>query len=59
MPNENPGEKSVIEPTQIIGRTQSVDNVKSELHTNITVPKWKKKSSAEIASGTALEIRRT
>ena len=49
--NENPGEKSVIEPSQIIDRIQSIDNVKSELHKNITVCKWKKKSYAEIVRG--------
>ena len=45
--NEHPGEKSVIEPTQISDRMQSVDNVKSELHKNITVRKGKKKCYAE------------
>ena len=29
MPNENPGKNSVIEPTVIINRVQSVDNVTS------------------------------
>ena len=44
VPNENPDEKSVIEPTQIIERMQSVDNIKSELHKNIAVCKGKKKN---------------
>ena len=42
-PGENPGEKSVTEPPQIIDRMHSVDNLKSELHKNITVCKGKKK----------------
>ena len=49
--NENPGEKSVIEPTQIIERMQSVDNVRSKLHKTITIPKEKNKSYAEILRG--------
>ena len=38
-PGENPGDKSVTEPRQIIDRMHSVDNLKSELHKNITVRK--------------------
>ena len=38
-PGENPGDKSVTEPPQIIDRMHSVDNLKSELHKNITVRK--------------------
>ena len=48
-----------IEATQIIDRMKSVDNVKSELQKNITVPKEKKKSYAEIVRGTSPEITRT
>ena len=51
IPNENPGEKSVIEPPQIINRVQSTDNIRSELDENVTVRKGKEKSYAEIVRG--------
>ena len=43
VPNENPDEKSVIEPTQIIERMQSVDNVKSECTKILLFAKGRKK----------------
>ena len=51
VPNENPGEKSVIDPTKMIDRIQPVNDVKRELHKNITVRRGKKKSYAEIVKG--------
>ena len=57
-PNENLGEKSVTEPTQINGSMQSVDNAKSEKHKNIAARKGKKKSYAKIVRGAALDITR-
>ena len=48
VPNKNPGEKSVIDPTKMMGRIQPVNDVKRELHKNITVRRGKKKSYAEI-----------
>ena len=57
LPNENPGEKSVIDPTKRIDRIQPVNNVKRELHKNITVRRGKKKSYTEIESA-ALKITR-
>ena len=58
VPNENPGEKSVIEPTQIIDGMQSVNNVKSELHKSITVREGKKKNYAEIVKGCSSRINK-
>ena len=49
--NENPGEKSVIEPPQIIDRVQSTDNLRSKSHKNVTVRKGKKNNYAEIVRG--------
>ena len=43
--------KSVTEPTQIIDRVQSVNNVQSESHKSITFRRGKKKSFAEIVRG--------
>ena len=51
VPNEKPGEKSVIDPSKMIDRIQPVNNVKSEFHKNITVRRGKKKSYAEIVRG--------
>ena len=51
VPNKNPGEKSVIDPTKMMDRIQPVNDVKRELHKNITVRRGKKKSYAEIVRG--------
>ena len=51
VPNDNPGEKSVIDPTKMIDRIQPVNDIKRELHKNITVRRGKKKSYAEIVRG--------
>ena len=51
VPNEKPGEKSIIDPSKMIDRIQPVNNVKSEFHKKITVRRGKKKSYAEIMRG--------
>ena len=51
VPNENPGEKSVIDPTKMTDRIRPVNDVKKELRKNITVRRGKKKSYAEIVRG--------